>query len=139
MNEDQQLELFEDEQDLIDQAAFDYRDTRPSSLVFMGRCISVTYIEEGPWGSDVFGDFYAKEQRIRILEDLKPIEEMDTFLHEVIHMIMNYMTIMMGQVDEEMITHRLATGLSSVLVENPHVADYIAAISATSTTNLTED
>lgn len=139
MNEDQQLELFEDEQDLIDQAAFDYRDTRPSSLVFMGRCISVNYIEEGPWGSDVFGDFYAKEQRIRILEDLKPIEEMDTFLHEVIHMIMNYMTIMMGQVDEEMITHRLATGLSSVLVENPHVADYIAAISATSTTNLTED
>ena len=133
MNEEQQLELFEPEEELT------YKDYRPASLVFMGRSISVSYIEEGPWGSDVFGDFYAKEQRIRILEDLKPIEEMDTFLHEVIHMIMNYMTIMMGQVDEEMITHRLATGLSSVLVENPHVADYIAAISATSTTNLTED
>jgi len=133
MNEEQQLELFEPEEELT------YKDIRPESLVFMGRNISVSYIEEGPWGSDVFGDFYAKEQRIRILEDLKPIEEMDTFIHEVIHMIMNYMTIMMGQVDEEMITHRLATGLSSVLVENPHVADYIAAISAAGTTEIIED
>ena len=133
MNDTQQLDLFESEE------ALTYKDFRPSSLVFMGRNISVSFIEEGPWGATVFGDFYAKEQRIRILEELTPIEEMDTFLHEVIHMIMNYMTIMMGQVDEEMITHRLATGLSSVLVENPHVADYIAAISAAGTTEIIED
>ena len=74
-----------------------------------------------------------------MLEGLTPIEEMDTFLHEVIHMVMFYMHIMMGQVDEEMITHRLATGLSSVLVENPNVAEYISAISATSTTEIIED
>lgn len=117
----------------------DYKLYRPESLVFMGRNISVQFLEEGPWGSDAFGEFYAKEQRIRILEGLTPIEEMDTFLHEVIHMIMYYMRIMMGQVDEEMITHRLATGLSSVLVENPHVADYIAAITTTSTTDLTKE
>lgn len=136
MNEPQQLELFEDEQDPSD---LDYRDTRPESLIFMGRNISVSYIEEGPWGVTVYGDFYSKEQRIRILEDLSPVEEMDTFLHEIIHMVMNYMSIMMGQVDEEMITHRLATGLASVLVENPHVAKYIAAISAASTNQLIED
>lgn len=133
MNEEQQLELFEAEEELT------YKDFRPDSLVFMGRNISVSFIEEGPWGSDVYGDFYAKEQRIRVLEGLSPIEEMDTFLHEAIHMVMFYMHIMMGQVDEEMITHRLATGLSSVLVENPHVAEYIAAISATSTTQIIED
>lgn len=116
-----------------------YKDFRPDSLVFMGRNISVSFIEEGPWGSNVYGDFYAREQRIRVLEGLTPIEEMDTFLHEVIHMIMFYMHIMMGPVDEEMITHRLATGLSSVLVENPNVAEYISAISATSTTEIIED
>lgn len=116
-----------------------YKDLRPTALIFMGRNIGVSFIEEGPWGATVFGDFYAKEQRIRVLEDLTPIEEMDTFLHEVIHMVMNYMSIMMGQVDEEMITHRLATGLSSVLVENPHVADYISAISAASTNQIIEE
>ena len=131
MNEEPQAESTEE--------ALTYKDFRPDSLVFMGRNISVSFIEEGPWGSDVYGDFYAKEQRIRVLEGLSPIEEMDTFLHEVIHMVMFYMHIMMGQVDEEMITHRLATGLSSVLVENPHVAEYIAAISATSTTEIIED
>ena len=130
MTDEKQLELLEPETELT------YKDIRPSSLVFMGRNITVSFIEEGPWGASVFGDFYAKEQRIRILEDLSPIEEMDTFLHEIIHMIMNYMTIMMGQVDEEMITHRLATGLSSVLVENPHVAEYIAAISDAGTTEI---
>lgn len=130
MTDEKQLELFEPETELT------YKDIRPSSLVFMGRNITVSFIEEGPWGAAVFGDFYAKEQRIRILEDLSPIEEMDTFLHEIIHMIMNYMTIMMGQVDEEMITHRLATGLSSVLVENPHVAEYIAAIADAGTTEI---
>ena len=133
MTNEKQIELFEPDTELS------YKDTRPSSLVFMGRNISVSFIEEGPWGSDVFGDFYAKEQRIRVLEGLSSIEEMDTFLHEVIHMIMYYMHIMMGQVDEEMITHRLATGLSSVLVENPHVAGYIAAISATGTADILEE
>lgn len=116
-----------------------YKDVRPDSLVFMGRSISVSFIEEGPWGSDAYGDFYAKEQRIRVLEGLVAIEEMDTFIHEVIHMVMYYMNIMMGQVDEEMITHRLATGLSSVLVENPHVAEYIAAISEASTNQIIEE
>ena len=133
MTNEKQIELFEPDTELS------YKDTRPSSLVFMGRNISVSFIEEGPWGSDVFGDFYAKEQRIRVLEGLSSIEEMDTFLHEVIHMIMYYMHIMVGQVDEEMITHRLATGLSSVLVENPHVAGYIAAISATGTADILEE
>ena len=131
------IEEIEQQDDVLE--LLDYRVYRPESLVFLGRNITVQFIEEGPWGSDAYGDFYAKEQRIRILEGLTPVEEMDTFLHEVIHMIMYYMKIMMGQVDEEMITHRLATGLSSVLVENAHVADYIAAISATSTTNLTEE
>lgn len=121
------------------QELLDHKLYRPENLVFMGRNISVQFLEEGPWGSDAFGDFYSKEQRIRILEGLTPVEEMDTFLHEVIHMIMYYMRIMMGQVDEEMITHRLATGLSSVLVENAHVAEYIAAISTTSTTDLIEE
>lgn len=127
------------EQQDVPQELLDYKSWRPESLVFMGRNITVQFLEEGPWGSDVYGDFYAREQRIRILEGLTPVEEMDTFMHEIIHMIMHYMKIMMGQVDEEMITHRLATGLSSVLVENPHVADYIAAITTTSTTDLTKE
>ncbi len=128
-----------DDDKSIEPTPLSYQELRPDSLVFMGRKITVSYIEEGPWGSSVYGDFYAKEQRIRILDDLSPVEEMDTFLHEVIHMIMNYMGIMMGQVDEEMITHRLATGLSTVLAENPHVAHYISTISATSTDDLVED
>lgn len=127
-----------EQQDVTDEL-LDYKAWRPESLVFMGRNIAVQFLEEGPWGSDAFGDFYAKEQRIRILEGLTPVEEMDTFLHETIHMIMYYMRIMMGQVDEEMITHRLATGLSSVLVENPHVANYIAAITTASTQDITEE
>ena len=127
------------EQQDVPEELLDYKSWRPESLVFMGRNIAVQFLEEGPWGSDAFGDFYAKEQRIRILEGLTPVEEMDTFPHETIHMIMYYMRIMMGQVDEEMITHRLATGLSSVLVENPHVANYIAAITTASTEDITEE
>lgn len=132
MNEDEVLEVLEDELP-------SYKDYRPTGLTFLGRNITVQFIEEGPWGPVVYGDFYMKEQRIRILEGLTPVEELDTFLHEVIHMIMAYMHIMMGEVDEEMITHRLASGLSSVLVENPQVADYITAITATSTIDLTEE
>jgi len=131
MNEQQIVEVIETE--------ISYKDYRPTNITFLGRNITVQFIEEGPWGADAYGDFYAKEQRIRVLEGLTPIEEMDTFLHEVIHMVMFYMHIMMGQVDEEMITHRLATGLSSVFVENPQVADYITAISATGTIAITEE
>lgn len=132
MNDNQIVEV-------IEQEIHNYKDFRPSSLTFLGRHMAVQFIEEGPWGADVYGDFYPKEQRIRVLDGLTPIEELDTFLHEVIHMVMFYMHIMMGQVDEEMITHRLATGLSSVLAENPQVADYLAAITATSTHDITED
>lgn len=132
---DEQVEHIDGESEEL----LDYKVYRPDSMVFLGRNISVHFIEEGPWGSDVYGDFYAKEQRIRVLDGLTPIEEMDTFLHEVLHMVMHYMRIMMGQVDEEMIVHRLATGLSSLMVENPHVAQYIAAISTTSTTDITEE
>lgn len=113
-----QIELVEDDEQ-------NWQDFRPTQFFFLGRAIKVLYIDEGPWGSDVYGDFYPKEQRIRILEGLTPVEEMDTFLHECLHMIMYYMRVMMGQVDEEMIVHRLATGLSSMLVENPHVAQYL--------------
>lgn len=125
--------------ELVEQEIQSYKDFRPTSLVFLGRNMSIQFIEEGPWGADAYGDFYPKEQRIRVLEGLTPIEELDTFLHEVIHMVMFYMHIMMGNVDEEMITHRLATGLSSVFAENPQVSDYITAISATSTIDITED
>jgi hypothetical protein len=131
MNEDKKPEAVEEE--LI------YKYFRPDNLIFMGRNITVSFIEEGPWGSDVYGDFYAREQRIRILDGLTPVEELDTVIHEVIHMVMNYMGIMMGQVDEEMITHRMASGLTAVLVENPHVAEYISAISAASTHQITKD
>lgn len=131
--------MSDEQQEQEQEQGFDYRDYRPASLVFLGRNITVSFIEEGPWGSDVYGDFYAKEQRIRVLEGLTPVEEMDTFIHEVLHMVMYYMRIMMGQVDEEMIVHRLATGLSSILVENPHVADYIAAITACSTSDIVEE
>lgn len=117
----------------------DYKEFRPKYLVFLGRQISVQFLEEGPWGATVYGDFYGKEQRIRVLDGLTPVEELDTFLHEVIHMIMHYMHIMMGQVDEEIIVHKLATGMSSLLAENPHVSQYIAAISTTSTTDLIEE
>lgn len=132
MNENQIVEL-------VEQEVTSYKDFRPSCLTFLGRNMTVQFIEEGPWGADAYGDFYPKEQRIRVLEGLTPIEELDTFLHEVIHMVMFYMHIMMGTVDEEMITHRLATGLSSVLVENPQVADYISAITATGTIEITEE
>lgn len=131
--------MTEDQSQEVAEESVDYKDYRPSSLVFLGRNISVSFIEEGPWGSDVFGDFYAKEQRIRILEGLTPIEEMDTFIHECLHMIMFYMSIMMGQVDEEMIVHRLATGLSSMLVENPHVSAYISAASSCSASDIFEE
>lgn len=125
--------------EIVEQDGISYKDFRPSSLTFLGRNMTVQFIEEGPWGADAYGDFYPKEQRIRVLDGLTPIEELDTFLHEVIHMCMFYMHIMMGAVDEEMITHRLATGLSSVLAENPQVADYISAITATSTLEITEE
>lgn len=130
MNEDEVLEVMEEQ---------DYKMFRPKNLMFLGRNISVQYIEEGPWGPVVYGDFFMKEQRIRILEGLSPVEELDTFLHEIIHMVMAYMHVMMGEVDEEMITHRLASGLSSVLVENPHVADYISAVSSFSSLDLSEE
>jgi hypothetical protein len=112
-----------------EEVEFDYRLLRPESLIFLGRNIEVQFLGESPWGTDYYGDFDAKAQRIRVLENLTPVEEMDTLVHEILHLIMFYMRIMMGNVDEEQIVHRLATGFSSVLVENPQVAQYLAAMS----------
>ena len=97
--------------------------SRPEAVRLMGRTFLINYVRGSVLADDTdFGhiDFYS--QLINISDNLTPVEEADTVLHELIHAI----DLSMGLEMSEHQVHHLATGLIALFQDNPEVALYLA-------------
>lgn len=73
---------------------------------------------------DELGRCHTTEQRIYVRDDLCPDSTRDVTLHEILHAIHFHMELVDGS-SEEAFTSRTATGLRTVLVNNPLLCDWI--------------
>ena len=101
---------------------------RPEYVKIMGRIYRVEFLEKTPMGQMNVGQCDNHDMIIDILEHQHPIEEADTLIHEILHAIWFTMSISMGGADEEAVVRRMATGLMGVILDNPHLLKYLAAI-----------
>lgn len=95
-------------------------EIRPEVIRVFGRNIYVTYIDAES-GMTNLGLTHLNEGIINILNNQHPIEEQDTLLHEVIHIISHLMEI---GLDEKQVTV-LAHGLIGVFQDNEDFSKYI--------------
>ena len=70
------------------------------------------------------GQFFAKEGIIGYTDDEKGVSHANTLLHEIIHSIVYQWNIDVGE-KEETIVNGLTNGLTTVLVDNPKLIDYL--------------
>ena len=70
------------------------------------------------------GQFIAKEGIIGYTDDEKGVSHANTLLHEIIHAIVYQWNIDVGE-KEETIVNGLTNGLTTVLVDNPKLIDYL--------------
>ena len=90
-------------------------------------------IEVAPnMSDDELGRCHTTELRIYVRDDLPEDAMRDVVLHEIIHAIHFHMELVDGS-SEESFTSRTATGLRTVLVNNPLLCDWIFSSSTTST------
>ena len=102
---------------------------RPETIRILGKRVSVKYV---PAGDILLKDSHddpepgvgrsdSTKQLIGI-EDGQPLEsEQDALLHEVMHMLEDWMGI---EISEDAVT-KMATGLIAVLKDNPKLAAYL--------------
>ena len=74
--------------------------------------------------NDAHGQFFAKEGIIGYTEEEKGISHANTLLHEILHAIVYQWNIELGD-KEEPVVNRLTNGLTTVLVDNPKLVDYL--------------
>ena len=70
------------------------------------------------------GQFFAKEGIIGYTDEEKGVSHANTLLHEIIHAIVYQWNIDVGE-KEETIVNGLTNGLTTVLVDNPKLIDYL--------------
>ena len=70
------------------------------------------------------GQFFAKEGIIGYTDDEKGVSHANTLLHEIIHAIVYQWNIDVVE-KEETIVNGLTNGLTTVLVDNPKLIDYL--------------
>ena len=66
------------------------------------------------------GQFFAKEGIIGYTDDEKGVSHANTLLHEIIHAIVYQWNIDVGEKEETIVN-----GLTTVLVDNPKLIDYL--------------
>ncbi len=70
------------------------------------------------------GQFFAKEGIIGYTDEEKGVSHANTLLHEIIHAVVYQWNIDVGE-KEETIVNGLTNGLTTVLVDNPKLMDYL--------------
>ena len=70
------------------------------------------------------GQFFAKEGIIGYTDEEKGVSHANTLLHEIIHAVVYQWNIDVGE-KEETIVNGLTNGLTTVLVDNPKLIDYL--------------
>lgn len=94
---------------------------KPTQIRVFGSNYSVVWPDSIPGAA---GLCEADKERISVTTKQAPVEELDTFLHEIIHAIEHKM----GMEHNEDWTRRIATGLVGVFRDNPHFIKYMNGI-----------
>lgn len=98
------------------------RDSRPKQLKILNLTYEIRWVDRQiETATDSHGFCDAAGQLIIINADQKPDAIADTFLHEVNHALFSAFGIT-GEVPEERIVRLIATGICTVMRDNPDVA-----------------
>ena len=71
------------------------------------------------------GQFFAKEGVIGYTADEKGVSHANTLIHEIMHAIIYQWNMELEEKVEELVVNGLANGLTTVLVDNPKLLDYL--------------
>ena len=75
--------------------------------------------------SEAQGQFFAKEGIIGYTADEKGVSHANTLIHEIMHAIIYQWNMELEEKVEELVVNGLANGLTTVLVDNPKLLDYL--------------
>ena len=71
------------------------------------------------------GQFFAKEGVIGYTADEKGVSHANTLIHEILHAIVYQWNMELDEKAEEHIVNGITNGLTTVLVDNPKLIDYL--------------
>lgn len=95
----------------------------PTIIRLMGRNYEVEMVDD-PFDSNKVGTFESQQMRINLKTGQKPVEEVDTLLHEVLHALCYLLYLDLGHREEEVVC-KLATGLVAAFQDNPTLGKYL--------------
>ena len=71
------------------------------------------------------GQFFSKEGVIGYTADEKGVSHANTLIHEILHAIVYQWNMELDEKTEEHIVNGITNGLTTVLVDNPKLIDYL--------------
>ena len=71
------------------------------------------------------GQFFSKEGDIGYTADEKGVSHANTLIHEILHAIVYQWNMELDEKAEEHIVNGITNGLTTVLVDNPKLIDYL--------------
>ena len=71
------------------------------------------------------GQFFAKEGVIGYTADEKGVSHANTLIHEILHAIVYQWNMELDEKTEEHVVNGITNGLTTVLVDNPKLIDYL--------------
>lgn len=77
---------------------------------------------------DAIGAINCTRQEILLRNNLKPAQEVETLIHELLHAVTYYTNIISEREVEEKIVDTYAAGLTLILKDNPKLVNYIGEI-----------
>lgn len=104
-----------------------YKGLRPFTFKFMGRTYQVSYPDE--LQENFLGLTNHEQHTIEVKGTQPPLEEADTLIHEIFHVLWHHMG-MTGDLDdnlEERIVRAMATAFTVAAQENPMLLEYLKA------------
>lgn len=102
-----------------------HKALRPCKLNFMSRTYLIVYPDAIP--DNYLGLTHHDKCLIEVKGTQIPLEEADTLVHEVLHMLWHHMGLTADIDDdvEERIVRAMATALTSAFAENPEILNYL--------------
>lgn len=104
-----------------------YKALRPFKFQFMGRTYLVTYPEAVV--DNNLGMTNHEHLTIAVKDNQIPLEEADTLVHEILHVLWYHMALYADIDDdiEERVVRAMATALTASLRENPMLLAYLTS------------
>jgi hypothetical protein len=98
----------------------------PGTIYLGHRKIKVKQIGARTANKDeIYGDFDVSKDLIRIDKTLEPTRKLNTFIHEIVHVLLDHFNAELKLKDEEKVCEVLGTGLSDLFTHNPKLIKVI--------------